>query len=556
MTEIKPRDFQIEATDALWGYLRSAKGHPVLELPTGSGKSVIIAMICDKLQEWGYRAIILQRNKELVQQNMTRLKQLSPGLSIGAYSASLNSRCTESNFTFATIQSIADKAAEFGQRNVVIVDEAHQVPRGDESQYGRFIADVQKYNPGARMIGLTATAYRLDCGPIIGEGQPFDGLAYSVPISRLLKEGYITPLRSVGVKSEIDRSTLSKSSWDFNIGEMQEVFSEKVSGNVQECIATAKAHGRSHCLLFSSGVDHAFAIADCLAAAGEHVEVVTGDTLPIERSRIISDFVAGRLKWLVNCDVLTTGFDAPNVDLIGVMRATMSPGLFYQICGRGMRLHEGKSDCIILDFGANIETHGAIDSPEYGVKSIKKDGEPGVGPKKQCPSCGMFVPAGSRECGCGFRFPAPKVAINVAADDQRAVMESVDEPEPVKVSEVLYGRHPGRDGKLDSLVVTYRCESDGDQVFGSSYRAWWCVEHQGFPRRKFEQEWRKVSTTPYPATIDEALLLIDHGALVDPEEISVTQEGKYWRVNTKTQPNRPDPVALPELGYNEEDLPF
>ena len=552
---IKPREFQSESVEGLWRYLRNCKGNPVLELPTGSGKSVIIAMICDQLSAWGYRAVILQRNKELVQQNMTRLHQLSPSLSVGAYSASLKSRNTDSDFIFATIQSVADKAHEFGQRNMIIVDECHQVPRGDESQYGRFLKDMNQYNKNTVMVGLTATGYRLDCGPIIGEGQPFDGLAHSVSIKRLLDEGYITPLKSVGVSSQIDRSKLTKATWDFRADEMQAAFSDKVVSNVTELLNASLAHRRNHCLLFSSGVEHAHSIRDALLAAGENAEVVTGDTLPIERSRIIGDFVAGRLKWLVNCDVLTTGFDAPNVDMIGVMRSTDSPGLFYQICGRGMRLSEGKTDCIIMDFGGNIEAHGAIDSEEYGVKSIKKDGEAGVGPKKQCPSCGQFVPAGSRECGCGFRFPKPQIAVSSTSDDSRAVMESVEKTEPLKVAEVMYGRHK-KEGGQDSLVVTYELEKGENDLFAPSYRSWWCIEHSGYARVKFEKEWRKVSKTPFPSTIDEALILLDSGAACKPKEISVALEGKYWRVDVPFQDDRPDPVHLPELGYDEEDLPF
>ena len=365
-----PREYQTEAVNATMGYLRKCKGSPLIELPTGSGKSLVQAMLCQKASEWGKRAIVLQPSKELVEQNVAKLKALAPELSVGIYSASLRSKQAEADFVYATIGSVVDKECELGERSMAIVDECHLIPKGEGGQYNKFLRQLKELNPKARMIGMTATPYRLDNGSIIGTGLPFEGVSYRLPVCRLLDEGHLAPLLSKRVL-EVDTSGLRRSGWDFKSSDLSELFMGNVRESARETVAIASTEGRKSCLVFCSGVDHAIAAAGYIGElTGERVGIVTGDTLPLERAQIISDFRSGKLRWLVNCNVLTTGFDAPNVDLISVMRATLSAGLFSQICGRGLRTSPGKSDCILLDFGGNVARHGAIDdeaSSEQGT---------------------------------------------------------------------------------------------------------------------------------------------------------------------------------------------
>ena len=553
---INPREYQQEAHDATFSYLKKAKGHPVIEMPTGSGKSVVIAMMLKTMASIGYRAIILHRSKELVQQNMERFKQLCPDLSIGAYSASMGERQVEPDFVFATIQSVAEKALQFGQRNAVFVDECHQISVSENSQYQTFLRELKLANPGVRMIGLTATPYRLDNGPICGDGMPFDGLSYRVPVRLLLDEGHITPLESLSC-SRVDTSSLRKSGWDFNKQEMASLFGDITETTVQETILCAKAKGTTSNLIFTSGIEHAEKVQAVIEKeTGDRVGIITGDTLPLERSTTLADFKEKRIKWLVNCDVLTTGFDAPCVDLIAVMRATESAGLFSQICGRGMRLYPGKEVCYLLDFGGNVERHGPIDSDEYGHKKAKEKGN-GQAPIKSCPSCGDECPAGARECGCGFQFPPPQLNVESQADGVNDVMEATAASAwtQVEVAEVKYFLHR-KEGKPDSVRVIYKAKKGDKEIFAPEYSDWWCFEHEGVARSMCIEKWNKHSHNPCPETTAEALMLMEAGAVAEPKYIMVKQDGKWWRVKTPRTLDKPVKLSLEDLYEAEEDPPF
>lgn len=549
---IQPREYQQECHDALFSYLKKAKGNPVLELPTGSGKSVIIAMACRSLASIGYRAIILHRSAELVQQNFERFMSVYPEADAGIYCSGLGQRNIDNDFIFATVQSVSEKALSFGQRNAVFVDECHEVSPGEGTQYQTFLKDLKLSCKGVRMIGLTATPYRLDNGPIIGDGMPFDGLAYKVPMRLLLDLGHITGLESLAC-SKVDMAGVRKSGWEFNKTEMRQLFGDLLGATCEETVLCANAKETKSNLIFASGVEHAENVANEIRSlAGEKVGVITGDTLPIQRSTTIADFRARRLRWLVNCDVLTTGFDAPNIDLIAVMRATQSAGLFSQMCGRGMRLFENKDVCYLLDFGDNVSRHGPIDSEDYGHTKPKGEGGAGETPFKSCPSCGdPKVPAGCRECGCGFRFPEPEINISASADGINDVMEAT-RPKwtEVPVAEVKYFIHR-KEGKPDSMRVIYKAHKGENETWAAEYSDWWCFEHEGGARAACVTKWNKHSKNQCPDTTMEAINLAEAGALAEPKSILVRQDGKYWRVKTPSVLNKPDFVYL-----EEEEFPF
>lgn len=547
---LKPRDYQQEAFDATIDYFRKTKGDPIVELPTGSGKSVIIAMLCKKLQEWGQRAVILQPSKELLEQNCERAKQLCPDLSIGIYSASLRSKQKDADFVFATIGSVVDSEEELGERSLIIVDEAHLIPAGSGGQYNTFRNQLKALNPKMRMVGLTATPYRLDSGMIVGDGMPFTGLAYRLPVRRLLDAGHICGVKSASV-SQVDTSGLRRSGWEFNKGEMNLLFEDNVVLSCRETVDVADAQGSKHCLVFSSGVDHAEKVRSQIETmTGERVEVVTGETLPLERANILADFKAGRLRWLVNVSVLTTGFDAPCVDLIAVMRATMSAGLFAQIVGRGMRTSEGKDVCYLLDFGGNVARHGAIDDDDYGNKPKKASEGNGEAVMKNCPCCGSACYAASRECLCGFMFPPPATNVESRADGVNDVMQATAGVGKgwveVPISEVLYFTHR-KEGKPDSMRVVYKAEKSGNEVFAAEYSDWYCFEHTGGARKMAERKWAGITRNHFPDTTFEAIKLADAGALAKPDKIAVKQEGKFWRVKLPKNLKKPDFVELPDI---------
>jgi DNA repair protein RadD len=252
----------------------------------------------------------------------------------------------------AGIQSVHSKAHEFGRRELILIDEVHLVGGNDDSMYGKFLADIRAINPRARMLGLTATPFRTGEGPICGRDKLFQRICYEAYTGDMIRQGWLCPITNKAADATVDTSGIKKRGSEFVSGDMAKAFDsgDKVSLACQEIVE--KCHDRHSVLIFGAGVEHAEHVADTLRTlTGEQVGIVTGESMPLERMTALTDFKAGELRWLVNCDVLTTGFDAPCIDAIAILRATMSPGLFAQIVGRGLRKHESVSNCLILDFG-------------------------------------------------------------------------------------------------------------------------------------------------------------------------------------------------------------
>jgi len=364
------RPYQSEAVEAVFAGLRKGQ-NPLVVLPTGAGKSLVIREIVRRVvHEYSRRLIVLQHRKELIEQNARGVD------GAGIYSAGLNRAQINEPVIFAGIQSVHRRALDFGRRNLVVVDESHLVAKA--GMFQRFLEELKAVNPDLQVVGLTATPYRTSEGHLTDDG--FWTQCYEASIPALIADGYLSPLTN-RPSALYDTSALHVRGGEFIESELAMLFDNesKIGAACQE-VLTATQDRRS-VILFCSGVEHAFHVAEQVGG-----EVIHGGTLPVERAALLESFKRGQLKYLCNCDVLTTGFDAPNIDAVAILRATMSPGLFVQMAGRGFRLSPGKKDCLILDFGNNISRHGPLDAVDFGRKIVK--GEKGEAPEKVCPGCG------------------------------------------------------------------------------------------------------------------------------------------------------------------------
>jgi DNA repair protein RadD len=401
------RDYQQRAIDHLYHWFRKHEtGHPCLVLPTGSGKSHVIAALCkDALQAWPEtRILMLTHVKELIEQNAEKMRQHWPDAPMGVYSASIGQRDLSQPITFAGIQSVRTKAEQIGHTDLVLIDECHLVSHKDEGGYRTLLADLEAMNPSLRVIGLTATPYRLGHGLITDKPALFDDLIEPVSIEELVRREYLAPLRSKVTKAKLDTSGVKKRGGEYIESELQRAVNtdDQNAAVVDEVIRLAG--DRRSWLFFCAGVDHAQAVCDALQARSINAACVTGATPKRDRETILERFKAGELRALTNANVLTTGFDAPNIDLIAMMRPTMSPSLYVQMAGRGMRIKSHTDHCLVLDFAGVVATHGPITA----VVPPKKAGDgQGEAPVKVCEHCDEVVHASVKVCpACGAAFPA------------------------------------------------------------------------------------------------------------------------------------------------------
>jgi DNA repair protein RadD len=249
--------------------------------------------------------------------------------------------------------------------------------------------------------------------------------------------------------------------------------------------------------------------------------VVTGETAAGERDARIEAFQRGELRALVNVNVLSEGFDATHVDAVIMMRPTKSAALYYQQAGRGMRLHPGKPDCLVLDFAGNIVEHGPVDAIRPPRAPGKK--AESAAPVRECPACHAIAPVQVRQCpDCGHPFPVQEHARHDATASNAAILsDEVTPPEVWPVTGVSYRRHDGKRG-IPTLQVTYLCGL-------RHVREWVCLEHSGFARSRAVRWWLDRSPqAAVPHSVDDAL---EHTAqLIKPTRIRVQQRGKYHEI--------------------------
>lgn len=372
----KLRDYQAEAVEIAVKGLQTEKHPFIIQAATGAGKSLIIADVCHKINE---PILILQPNKEILEQNYQKLLSYDPKIDAGIFSASKGRR-EIAKFTFATIGSIYKKPEDFKHFKYVIIDECHGVnSRNDKGMLTSFLAAIDCKH----VLGLTATPYRLDTlwtrdryGNLyanaslkminrISRTPFFRKILYKIETGDLIEQGYLSPIQYF-LETDNDWTELKVNSTgaDFTTKSLEE-YSTKPS-RVQRIVdAIAFSHeNNSRTLVFCTSIAQAKKVKDSAAERGIKVEMVTGSTKLDERESILNAFQVGRVKHIVNMGVLTTGFDAPALDCIVMARPTMSLALYYQIIGRGVRLDPNKPNKVlkVYDMVGIVERLGRVET--------------------------------------------------------------------------------------------------------------------------------------------------------------------------------------------------
>ena len=347
---LKLRKYQREAIDSVINfYNKNDKGHPIIEMPTGSGKALVLAqMIKEFYAAWaGIRILALTHVKELIEQNHQALlyQWESAEHYVGIYHAGLRKKQYNFPIVFAGIQSAYRKPELFGHQDIVFIDEVHLCSEKNDGMYRKFISDLQTINPHLKLIGLTATPYRLSSGCLIGGINPlFTDICYKAKIKTMIDDGYLAPLITITPELQADLTDVKTVRGDFDNKEMESVFIDENLCQLMVFDLIANAESRKSWLIFCSGLTHAELVRDEIRSYDITCEMISGKTPKDEREKIIAQFKAGEIQAVTNNNVMTTGTNIPRLDLIALMRATQSPGLYIQMLGRGMRMHQPLSE--------------------------------------------------------------------------------------------------------------------------------------------------------------------------------------------------------------------
>lgn len=537
---MKLRSYQEAAVSETLSELDAGE-NPCLMLPTGAGKSVVLAELCRLLVERGQRVLMLTHVKELIEQNAKRLQdhwRASYGsyAPMGVYSAGLGQKEWGRQITYAGVQSIASRAGNL-TADVVIVDEAHLIPTKGEGRYRQVFAAL----PSAKRIGLTATPWRLGHGSLTeGDGVMFSKLV--VPsgstVRDLVDAGHLSPLRSKHTDTRLLElvGDVHKRGGDFIDSELAAAVNKTEPNELIAAEICARGQSQKHWLVFCVSVDHAREMARILTGLGAPCGVVHGGMSSLERTDTLTRFRVGEYRAVCNVNVLTTGYDFPDLDLLAFCRPTLSPVLYVQMAGRGMRLKSHTDHCLVLDFAGLVATHGPItDVSPPKPKGVKA----GECPIKTCPECSELVLISCTLCPtCGYQFPA-------AEEHKRPALHNDDIMGEVGVGIVAswtWREHVSATSGKKSLAVDYRFAggalveyTDGvgrkrvDKA--TEYLAIWHPDPAGkFAREKLERIVKGSGGTMHRSA---SMLIEEMNRRPPPQSVKLSMENGYVRVGRK-----------------------
>lgn len=568
------RYYQREAVDAVFDYWKEEPGHPLVDMATGVGKSMTLGTLFHELiTGWpDMRLCCVTHVVELVEGNFRELLGIAPFAPAGVFAAGMGMRNSQAQILFAQLQSVYDKAAQIGHVDVLGIDEVHLVPNDANTMYRVFIDALLAINPDMKIVGLSATPYRLDSGRLDeGDDRLFDKVVYTYSIRQGIDDGYLTPVTSKPTQTKQDTSSVPLRGSELAKGALQKaVDKDWLNKQIVEEVMDTEPHRRK-ALFFCAGEEHATHMRDFIRHTGKSCEIVMGTTPRGERRKIIEAYKRGEIWSVCNDNVMSTGTNVPGIDLIVDAARTKSASRYVQRVGRGTRVIYPpgfdpeavtaelrraaiagyiKPNCRYMDFAGNVSEHGPVDMIEPR-RPTKGDG---TAPIKVCPQCEEQLHASLRVCWCcGHEFEfddAPK--LQSAPTD--APIVSVSSPESRIVRKRTFWLHP-KAGKPDSVKIVYT-------IGMSQVNEWVGPQHFGEMKTRSQRFWMTHGgRTPYPKTALE--FLERQNELVETAEIMVKPRDKYWDVKdwipASSNDNTPAPANdnRSKLGWAIDDsIPF
>jgi DNA repair protein RadD len=542
------RDYQQYAVNRTFDYLEQTTGNGVIAAPGGVGKSHIITGITQVALYRRPEAKIqmLVHVKELVSQNLQKLQEAWPQAPVGIYSAGLGHKQINMPITYGGIQSMHKVAEDFGHVDLALIDECHLLNPNSDTMYYEYFETLKKVNPYLRVIGLSATPWRTGQGRII-DGGVFNDIIVDMtgvqPFNWFIDQGYLVKLIPRPTQTVLDTSSVGVSNGEFKPGELQKAVDQK--DITYKCLQEVLHYGRDRWawMVFAAGVEHANHICDMLNLMGIPTTVVTREVEGKERDRRIAAYKRGEYRCIVGNNILTTGFDHPAIDLIAMMRPTMSSSLWVQMLSRGTRplwapgnynldTREGrlhsisnsrKQNCLVLDFAHNTAQLGPINDPV--IPKAKGMGG-GDAPVKICETdrlkpgykgCGAYNHTMNRYCdNCNAEFDF-SISIMAKASVQALIAQGVDEFEWFDVQNVYYSEQTGPSG-VPYLRVDYWIGPK------KKFMDFVHLQQKGYILHQAKQWWLTRSSKPewgVPPTVKEALKVQPSTFLKQPKKIRV-----------------------------------
>jgi DNA repair protein RadD len=533
---MQPRPYQSECLEAILQAIPEQR-EILIAAATGAGKTIVFCLLIKTLlTNWPQIKIgILAHRRELIMQAQDKLLKTWPDAPIGIACGSTGEVIDiDKPVVIGSIQTLARRVEETSPFDLIIVDEAHRIPPiNKKSQYQGWLAAMRRFNPEVRIVGVTATPFRLGHGYIYGavkrpdNDNLFPSLNYRIGISDLQRQGYLCEYRAKEAKNISSDLSKVKVSGDFAIGELGEVMSRKEHVGSAVSAVEKYAVGRRRIVVFCVTIDHAQRVVDAFREAGHIAAAVHSDMPMKQRDMTLAEFEAGRIRILANVGVLTEGWDSPAVDCIVMCRPTKSAALYVQMVGRGLRPHPDKDDVLILDLANNCREHGDPDKPRIPIPGRAGKADAIL---KVCPKCFELIPVGAKECReCGYAYPVEVVQQNGSVEMANVAWCKTPAPTVVSVVEAAFNEYVSKAGnRMMRLGLTCQASHSINPI--------WCNEFLDFDGNnewamgKARRLWASLVGTDPPASVDEAVERHGEMLMSVPGKIEVALKNKWWSV--------------------------
>lgn len=533
------RPYQAEALDVISRDLE-AETAVLLQMATGAGKTVAVCRLINHYYLTTSRKfLILAHKQELVGQfKKTFLEKTEvPETDIGVVCAGLRESVLTRRVTIGTVQTFVGKIDKYIGCSLLVIDEAHRISIGNDSQYDQVINGLRLKHPNMRILGITATPFRLGHGYIYGDDaigpNLFPRLNHHVKYSTLRDQGYLMPLEgkvAINGQMEADMEDV-RTSGDYVLDALEDVMVREIH------LETAVQAIAEHCkdfkriCVFCCTINHAETLAGLL---GDECTVVHSQLTDWERHANMQAWKTGKKRIITSVNILVEGFDYPPLDCLVMARPTLSSGLYLQAIGRVLRKSEGKDRAFMLDLTTNTKRFGTdldrvkVTIPKQVQDKIRKEREF----EKQCPNCEIWVHIARRECpDCGFVWPEPEIPIADSVPELSDVVFSDNSPVEHDVFDWLFFRHEKKDKPVSMRVEYHRQGQFGTRIASE----WICFEHEGYARKRAEDWWNEVKPSSIgdymPETVEDAMSLTH--VLIRPDRIVTVPDGKFTRITKR-----------------------
>lgn len=396
-----PRPYQQAVIDKAINHCRSSNNPAVIDSCVSSGKTLMICYVTAHVVSKNGRVLNITHVKELI---VDAIESYAGHSDFGICAASLNKKEIHKQVTFASIQTLANQLKKFEKVDLIQIDECHRVNDSNEkTAYIKVIKHFQKLNSKVRIVGWSGTPFRLNTGLLVGKKRLFKKIIATVYIKDLLKLGFVTkPITPHSTSESYDFSSLEIKRGSYQEKDLNNVTHDERLTKVIIDDVIEKCHDRKKVIIFASTLQHAREIQGYLPA-GKSV-YIDGSLNNTDRAHVLHQFHNNpNVQYLVNKDLLGTGYSFNEISAVVILRPTESLALLIQLIGRGLRLLLGKEDCLILDYAGNFDDINELLSNE-NIKSIAPKNKKDMDECIICPDCGLFNGEYTRRCKCGFWF--------------------------------------------------------------------------------------------------------------------------------------------------------